>query len=163
MPGTRGKSWVRAPPRAPNFMKYYYWHLFEWNRKIGRGYDTPSFSIYMQRWLVDFWLFSIRLHKFHRSDDDRAFHDHPWPFVTLMLRGGYWDVTENGENWIAPLSLRYRPLGYRHTVRLPEGKCSWSLVLTGRYQHRWGFYVKNKLGGERFVNSKRYFLENEHH
>ncbi len=37
----------------------------------------------------------VNLHTFHRSDHD-TLHDHPWPFVTLVLGGGYCDVTEGG-------------------------------------------------------------------
>jgi len=37
---------------------------------------------YLERWII--WLgFTIRLHKFHKGDDDRAFHDHPWWFITM--------------------------------------------------------------------------------
>lgn len=32
---------------------------------------------------------SFYLHCFVRSDDDRALHDHPWPFTTLLLLGSY--------------------------------------------------------------------------
>lgn len=32
---------------------------------------------------------AIYLHQFFRSDRDRCEHDHPWPFTTLILRGGY--------------------------------------------------------------------------
>ena len=44
---------------------------------------------YLRRW----WLlprnpvFGIYLHQFMRSDDDRALHDHPWPSLSLTLRG----------------------------------------------------------------------------
>jgi hypothetical protein len=26
-----------------------------------------------------------------RSDYDREGHDHPWPFVSFVLKGGYWE------------------------------------------------------------------------
>jgi len=29
------------------------------------------------------------IHAFYRSDDDRALHDHPWPWMTVMLSGRY--------------------------------------------------------------------------
>lgn len=40
------------------------------------------------------WRFlpSIRVHHILRSDDDRAYHDHPWPFVTVILKGGYYEL-----------------------------------------------------------------------
>lgn len=117
--------------------------------------------------MLDFWFFSIRLHKFNQSDDQRALHDHPWPFLTVIVAGGYWDVTKDEDGYVQMErlragSIRYRPLGHIHTVKLGD-KPSWSIVLTGRYQHRWGFYVTNSLGEPRFVNSKRYFLEFGHH
>jgi hypothetical protein len=47
----------------------------------------------MTRWriLTTPW-FAIKLHHFHRSDEDRELHDHPWLFVSLILRGGYNEV-----------------------------------------------------------------------
>src|SRR5574341_215024 len=34
---------------------------------------------------------AARIHHILRSDRGRDAHDHPWPFVTLILRGGYWE------------------------------------------------------------------------
>lgn len=57
--------------RAPDFV-------------IGRTGDP-----YMERW----WLiprnrfFNIYLHRFWRSDDDRALHDHPWVNLSILLKG----------------------------------------------------------------------------
>ena len=53
----------------------------------GRG-DTffIRYDLFKTRWG------SLYLHEFKRSDHDRCLHDHPWPFTTLILRGGYWDV-----------------------------------------------------------------------
>jgi hypothetical protein len=52
---------------------------------------------YMLRWWVvggpDSWL-RVRMHAILRSDRDRALHDHPATSVSLILRGGYWEVME---------------------------------------------------------------------
>lgn len=51
------------------------------------GTDRP----YLLRWFLiprNRW-FNIYLHKFCRDDDDRALHDHPWWFVSIMLQGSY--------------------------------------------------------------------------
>lgn len=46
-------------------------------------------TVYMKRWiLVGCPWFSIRVHKFLRSDND-VLHDHPWSFLTVILKGGY--------------------------------------------------------------------------
>ncbi len=34
------------------------------------------------------------LHKFVRSDEDRALHDHPWSFIVIPLWGGYVEHTD---------------------------------------------------------------------
>lgn len=148
----------------------YQWRLFQWNRRI----TNAAGSLYMTRWYVDFWLFSIRLHRFSRSDDDRWHHDHPWWFATLVLKGGYYDITRDANfavkdiDLVRPGRVRYRPFGHTHTVELRRGQDgneipAWTLVVTGRNKHRRGFYVQNSEGQSRFVNSQRYFKEFGHH
>lgn len=34
--------------------------------------------------------FSVMLHRFIGSDDECT-HDHPWPFWTWLVKGGYWE------------------------------------------------------------------------
>lgn len=51
------------------------------------GLDDP----YLRRWYViprNPWL-NVYVHHFLSSDDDRALHDHPWWFVSLMLRADH--------------------------------------------------------------------------
>jgi hypothetical protein len=68
---------ARASRRLPDFV-------------IG-GHENP----YLLRW----WLiprnpvFNVYLHKFLRDDDDRALHDHPWLWCSVLLRGEYIEVT----------------------------------------------------------------------
>ena len=87
----------------------------------------------------------------------------------MILSGGYFDVTKDNEGvenreWLKAGSIRLRRTGHTHMVMLEDDKPpTWTIIITGRYRHRWGFYVKNKIGGDRFVNSKRYFLEFGHH
>ena len=61
--------------------------IFIWNQKLGRE-ECP----YMRRWVIDLYFFSIRLHHWMASDDQRHYHDHPWDFISLILKGGYMDV-----------------------------------------------------------------------
>lgn len=50
----------------------------------------------MYRWVFNFFLFSIRIHHWIRSDDKRFFHNHPWAFLSIIIRGGYTDVSWRG-------------------------------------------------------------------
>jgi hypothetical protein len=46
-------------------------------------------------WWHDHGLGAVRLHEIMASDDSRAFHDHPWPFVSIGLWGTYIELTPN--------------------------------------------------------------------
>src|SRR5215469_11962634 len=40
-------------------------------------------GVYLRRWGLETWFFSIRVHHWLHSDDDRAFHDHTWWFLSF--------------------------------------------------------------------------------
>jgi hypothetical protein len=111
----------------------------------------------MRRWALVLGAFSIRVHHFYRSDDARYHHDHPWWFITLVLKGGYTDVSDEGEDHLGPGSVRYRPAKHSHTV-LTDGGGVWTLVVTGPNVHRWGFWVDGK-----HKKANKYFYEHGHH
>lgn len=89
--------------------------------------------------------FGFYLHHLVRSDHDRALHDHPWPFVSIVLRGGYTEIhdqTLDGASttlWHRPGSVLVRPAEWRHRFALT--KPAWTLVIVGRRSRRWGFFV----------------------
>lgn len=92
------------------------------------------------------------LHKYLRSDFDKALHDHPWPFIAIILKGGYYEVHDQTQDrteetlWHGPGSVLVRPAQWRHRVVLPTGdngkpKTSWSFIIVGRREQKWGFYL----------------------
>lgn len=89
----------------------------------------------------------VYLHHFYRSDYDRALHDHPWPFVSIVLKGGYLEVhdqtIDRTQTTIRhrPGAVLLRPAEWRHRVVLDEGKEAWSLVVVGRRSRHWGFFL----------------------
>lgn len=90
--------------------------------------------------------FNCKLHTFFRGDEDRELHDHPWPFWSLVIMGGYHeeippDQFETGMNfkreaaapfhpeanaqghqfvWRGIGELDFRPAKWRHRVVLPQ-------------------------------------------
>lgn len=128
------------------------------------GADDP----YLLRWYMipRNPFVNVYLHKFLRSDDDRALHDHPWWFVSLILRGSYNEVTEAGTRHRRAGSIAFRPAEHRHRVQLDsnswvsdrEFPC-WTLIITGRRSRTWGFWCKYRrdehptapVDAERFV------------
>lgn len=41
--------------------------------------------------------FNVYLHKFVRSDEDRALHDHPWPNASILVAGEYVEYVKTGQ------------------------------------------------------------------
>jgi hypothetical protein len=119
---------------------------------IGR----PSAGTYLTRWTLTGSRFhgtggAVFLHRFHRSDADDALHDHPWPFVSIILFGGYYEHTPDrsgfvSRRWYGPGRVLTRPAVYRHRVELPPGRDSWSLVFRGAKQKSWSFFCLNAVG-----------------
>ena len=98
----------------------------------------------LERWIV--WLgVTLRVHKFHKSDDDRAFHDHPWWFVTFPLQTYTEDTPSAGIQTVAAWRPHYRAAAHQHIVHLPDGKPVWTLILTGKKQANWGFWQGDKF------------------
>lgn len=122
----------------------------------------PNDNPYLLRWYL--WpknrFCNLYLHKFLRSDDDRALHDHPWWFISILLRGSYSEVTNNRiirrRN---RLSIAFRKAEHRHRVVLDKELTLnsqdlpldlgvkflpvWTLVLTGPRVREWGFWCPN--------------------
>ncbi len=110
-----------------------------WNEPLGEK-DCP----YAYRWVFIFFGYSIRIHKWIRSDDKRYPHTHSWWFLTLVLRGAYTDVDSNGKRDILKrFSIRYRPATHCHYVEVPNGGCL-SILITGKPLHKWGFLVNGR-------------------
>jgi hypothetical protein len=108
------------------------------------GLDNP----YMIRWFViprNPW-FNIYLHKFCRDDDDRALHDHPWWFISIMLKGSYIEHRSGKPSLIRhALSFAFRPAVAQHRIELFRDDHGaiipcWTLVITGRKKRTWGFW-----------------------
>lgn len=148
----------------PSFLERVVMRLFK-KYDIVKQVDGRE-SVYLRRYFIlkptkNFP--GIYLHHICRSDDDRDPHDHPWSFLALILKGGYqnhqhagflehadakalgleddfrWGELLEVEN-CKPGRIYTRAAEHCHQVKLPEGKTSWSLVLTSHYKGRsWNF------------------------
>jgi hypothetical protein len=131
--------------------------IFRWAEKLG----LPQCP-YVIRWMIEFPFGSLRVHHWLKPDDDRAFHDHPWWFITLVVRGGYTDRQPVGDGVIAndvlrAGSVRYRPALHRHTV-VPGPRGAWTVMVTGPKSRPWGFWRDGK-----FFKANKWFARFGHH
>ena len=67
-------------------------------------------------------------------------HDHPWDFLTVILRGGYQESTPKTQTvFRRPGSVLFRKAEFIHNVATTSEKVCWSLVITGPKRRQWGF------------------------
>ena len=104
----RGPSWPDYDKAEPFMIRYYL--LF---RKRPKWFP-----------------FNILLHKILKSDLGDL-HDHYWPYITIILKGGYWETNENGTFWRGPGYIGFRKASNRHSLKIPDGKPAWTLLLAG--------------------------------
>jgi hypothetical protein len=95
------------------------------------------FWIFRTRWL------SARIHRILRSDHDRDLHDHPWDYASVILRGGYWEVTDAGRRWYGPGSIVFRRAEHLHRLVLPAGEPATTLFVHRRKSRDWGFRTES--------------------
>ena len=81
--------------------------------------------------------FGLYVHWFQTSDDD-CLHDHPWPFLTIILRGGYWEGTPGPgrdrvtvSRWHGPGSVHVRPARWLHRIAIDPARKPVTLVRRG--------------------------------
>lgn len=111
---------------------------------LRRFYLTPRW-----RWLP----FKVFLHHIKISDDARACHDHPWAFITRMLKGIYTEYIQansfRDSNLVEnPILIRRvvkagdtirNSINHIHRVQVDEDV--WTLVIVGKAKRMWGFHV----------------------
>lgn len=126
-----------------------------WNEKV----DPERGCHYLTRWCLFLFGYGIRVHHWINNDDQRYFHDHPWWMAIFILKGGYTDISPNGEQHLKAGNFVFRKAEHKHTVRVDKGGC-WSLLLTGRVERHFGFWVP---GRNKLLRPFRYFKRFGHH
>lgn len=97
---------------------------------------------------------NVFVHQFWRSDDDRALHDHPWSWTTIILDGWYiehlpldpavpWGPTRQIQRNAGDVVARPDP-STPHRVELVDYWPVTTLFLTGPKAREWGFWCKER-------------------
>jgi hypothetical protein len=106
-------------------------------------------------WLCQRFGIAMLIHVIHTPDLDRALHDHPWSFVSVVLRGWYTELRpiDNGRpcfheapeefSWVThrhERSIAFRHATDRHRIVNQSAECV-TLFVTGPKRQWWGFYT----------------------
>ena len=146
------------------------------DRIIQRAQRTPYFHLpgYMNRWwlvpydnpdepnagpvswrrpvakILQHFGIAVRVHEILRSDYERHPHDHPWWYITIILRGNYIETRYNDKgrlidvtHW-GPGSVLFRKASSWHRLTLPERGSTWTLFISGPKSRGWGFNVNGR-------------------
>lgn len=86
----------------------------------------------------------LRIHHFLPATEEFTAHDHPWAFLTVVVRGGYVDITSrNGQevarDAVRAPGIRYRSRHHEHRTLTGE-QGAWTIVINGPVRRNWGFW-----------------------
>jgi len=116
--------------------------------------DRLNQEPYLERFYVmprflTLWIARVVVHKFWASDaPEDGLHDHPWPYMTIILEGGYIEHTPEGQKLRLPGDVVIGwPRSLHRVELLDEGKPTWTLFFMGPRIRTWGFRIDKATGG----------------
>jgi hypothetical protein len=124
-----------ANNRSPN------WAFME--KFIVPHYDDPV--DYLVRWrIIQTPLFGVYLHKLGTSDPRDTLHNHPWPFISFVLRGGYLEAVQSEVpgaycRWRHVKRINIKRLRDWHWIHCLYRVPTWTLMFVGRRQRVWQY------------------------
>ncbi len=105
-------------------------------------YDNPK-EVSRTRWrIIHTPWFGIYLHKWNKPDPRPTPHNHPWPFISFILKGHYTErrsfidgksVEERAVNWINII----KRTDFHAVTKAKPGTIS--LMFVGRTHEDWGY------------------------
>lgn len=134
----------------------------KWKKELFRADGALYLVRYTLLWTK--WL-KIRIHHILLSDTE-CLHDHPWNFISIILKGGYTEEmpykatfhAPNGimepvkyKKWYGPGSIVVRKAEDQHRLILNwdiekcEPTACWTLVFMFKRRREWGFWKRGKF------------------
>jgi len=130
--------------------------------------DRENNEPYLERYYIflrdrTWFPFNVFIHKFIKSDPDDV-HDHPWPYATLILKGGYYEwvpvfdedgrISGETRHWRGPGHFRVCSATSYHRIELNPSVTAWTMFMPGPQRREWGFLVNN-----RWIHNEKYLTE----
>ena len=97
--------------------------------------------------------FNIIIHELLDDDHGNGVHSHICPYITIILRGGYWETLKNGKHWRPSGYIGFRSANNLHRVDLKPGTKPLTIFIPEPFGLRKGsrspygteFKIKKKL------------------
>ena len=114
---------------------------------LDRGPSHPDYKEakpWMNRYYLLFknrpkWFpFNILIHEMLDNDHGEGIHSHLCPYITLILRGGYWETLKDGKHWRSTGYIGFRSANSLHRVDLKSDSKPLTLFIPGPFGLRKG-------------------------
>ncbi len=129
--------------------------LGQWRFGVTHDLVCDNGAPYLERWIL--WCgFTLRLHKFHKGDDDRAYHDHPWWFITMPLQTYVEQTPHAGLRTVRRWRPHFRKASHQHIVQVADQQPVWTFIVTGPKRREWGFWDQ-----EQFIHHELWLRNHE--
>lgn len=108
---------------------------------------SKSGALHFRRWnIISTPWFNIYLHGIYKRDEELHLHNHPWTFISIVLKGWYSEKLEGGH-----LNVRYpgnfvkrKPDDF-HKIDSIHSKSVYTLNFVWNKQNTWGYKVNGKF------------------
>ena len=82
--------------------------------------------------------FNILIHEMLADDHGEGVHTHLCPYITIILRGGYWETIKTGKYWRPPGYIGFRSANALHRVDLEPNTKPMTIFIPGPFGLRKG-------------------------
>ena len=82
--------------------------------------------------------FNILIHEMLANDHGEGVHTHLCPYITIILRGGYWETIKTGKFWRSPGYIGFRSANNLHRVDLKSDTKPMTIFISGPFGFRKG-------------------------
>ena len=121
-----------------------------WHRQFDLVREADGVTYLTRWWLVKTPWGGVALHRMDAPDARETVHDHPFSFVSVVLRGGYVErrlrpeVMRVEERHVVHRVNRMRAGVDAHSIRELLAVPTWTLLFVGRNRRRWGFWQETE-------------------
>ena len=125
--------------------------LFEKVKEI----RSKNGELYFERWaIIEISNFAaLYIHRIHKADKDKHLHTHPWNFASVILKGSYIELCDDGKVVKAPGSISFAGRHFCHRIEEIISGPVWSLFFVyGKYKP-W-YYSLGKIESQEYRKMK---------
>ena len=115
--------------------------------ELDRGLSHPNFKE-AKPWMNRFYLifrnrpkwfpFNILIHEMLDNDHGKGVHNHLCPYMTIIIKDGYWETTKKGKFWRKPGYIGFRSANEFHRVDLEPNTKPITIFVPGPFGLRNG-------------------------